>query len=295
MIRTMDLDVEYPKTIVIVVTAHGKIQVETNYQGIKEPEIFTIPSGMTLNRISAVVPGVCNFISAPFARKVTEIMRTNIAFQDLSVLDTISPGLIKYFARILREATNKNWTSNENEVVDDDDKTDLNEYNIHSNKLYRSSQHEAYKFALNKYYSTKELSENYDNNIRLLLPDSEMDYFRTLEPPLPGGSYNIDLKTIMYNLSGLGVKNVILVDLSCSKLADETLAPRDIRHLRLDLFKEGMGGNKRSKHKRTNKNSKHNKRSNKRTNKYSKKNKRTNKYSKQNKRTNKRTKKNSKY
>jgi hypothetical protein len=273
----MDLDVEYPKTIVIVVTAHGKIQVDTNFQGIKEPEIFAIPSGMTLNRINAVVPGVCNYLSDPFARKVMEIARTNITAYDLHSQENIPPGFVNHLRKTLVRETNKDWQLDKR--VEDVDKEDvdlhLKDYHTHSNKSYRSSKHESYKFALNKIYSTPSLSPNYNNTITFFLPDDgELDYFTALIPP-----YQVDLKSIVHILSDLGVKNLILIDLSCSVFYDKTLDERDIRHLRLDSYKEGYGGNKRSKHKRTNKYSKH-----KRTNKYSK-HKQSNKRSKKHKRS----------
>lgn len=265
----MDLDVEYPKTMVIVITAHGRIPVDTNFQGIKEPEIFAIPSGMTLNRINAVVPGVCNYLSDDFARKIMEIARTNITAYDLHSQENVPPGFVNHLRKMFVRATNKDWELDKR--IDDDDKEDvdlhLKDYHTHYNKSYRSSKHESYKFALNKIYSTPSLSPNYNDTITFFLPNDEMDYFTTLTPP-----YQVDLKSIVHMLSELGVKNLILMDLSCSVFYDKTLDERAVRHLRLESFKEGYGGKKKSK--KVKKGKKSNKSIKKRTKK--KKNKRSN-------------------
>ena len=49
----------YPKTVIITVTTHGEIPLDEKGQPIK----FVLPEGMSLTKISAVVPGVCNFLA----------------------------------------------------------------------------------------------------------------------------------------------------------------------------------------------------------------------------------------
>jgi len=50
----------YPKTVIITVTTHGEIPLDEAGQ----PEKFVLPEGMSLTKISAVVPGVCNFLAS---------------------------------------------------------------------------------------------------------------------------------------------------------------------------------------------------------------------------------------
>jgi len=50
----------FPKTVIITVTTHGRIPLDKKGQ----PAMFTLPPGMTLTKISSVVPGVCNIMSS---------------------------------------------------------------------------------------------------------------------------------------------------------------------------------------------------------------------------------------
>ena len=74
----MDSD-KYPETMIVVITSHGKIPIKTNSDGSQKPKLLTIPDGITLTKISAVAPGICNFIDPAFAativREVSQLSR----------------------------------------------------------------------------------------------------------------------------------------------------------------------------------------------------------------------------
>jgi hypothetical protein len=50
----------YPKTIVLAITSHGVIPLDE----MGKPETFTLPRGVTLMKVNAVSPGVCNIMSS---------------------------------------------------------------------------------------------------------------------------------------------------------------------------------------------------------------------------------------
>lgn len=241
----MDIDSPYPETLIIVITAHGKIEVDTTFEGRKEPDIFGIPYGMTLTRVNAVAPGLCNYLSASIAKKIVEKTKEMASIYDLANKSSISPYFVKYLSRDLKLITNTDKeTINSQYNEDDDEETAyINAYNTHYNKAYTTATHKPYTFALNKIYSIKELSTTYDDKIMLLnTPQGEVDYFTTIRPP-----YKADLKTLVLNLAEKGVKNILLIDLSCAIFDDKTLTPRDERAMRREARVEGWWGGKKKK------------------------------------------------
>jgi hypothetical protein len=272
---TMGKDTPYPETLIIVITAHGWIDVDTTFQGRKEPDIFGIPYGMTLTRINAVAPGVCNYLSEEIAKEIVEKTKDMAEMYDLANISGVPS---EFAPRLAREI--KLISSVDKQDINSQDKKGaesarINYYNIHYNKAYTTSTHTPYTFALNKTYSVYgELSKNYDDKILLVnTPQGELDYFTTLQPP-----YEVDLKTLVHNLAEKGVKNIILIDLSCAVFDDKrkSLTTRDERAMRREARGEGwMGGRKHTKKSKKIK----------QTNKQTKKSKHTKQNLKRNRRT----------
>lgn len=268
MMDMMDIDSPYPETLIVVITAHGKIEVDTTFDGRKEPDIFGIPYGMTLTRINAVAPGVCNYLSNQVAKKIVEKTKEMATIYDLANKSSISPYFVKYLSRDLKLITNTDKKAiNAQDNEDDDEETAyINAYNTHYNKAYTTATHKPYTFALNKIYSIDDgLSSNYNNKILLVnTPQGELDYFTTLHHP-----YQADLKTLVLNLAEKGVKNILLIDLSCAGFDDKDLTPRDERAMRREARGEGWWGGRRKSKKSQKK--RHNKKHNKKHNKSEKK------------------------
>jgi hypothetical protein len=237
----------YPETLIIVITAHGKIEVDTTFDGRKEPDIFGIPYGMTLTRINAVTTGVCNYLSTTIAKKIVERTKEVVAIHDLANKSSIPPYFVKYLSNELKRLANTDRQNINSEEEDDEETAYIKAYNTHYNKAYTTATHRPYTFALNKIYTIEELSRNYNNKILLLnTPEGEVDYFTTLRPP-----YRVDLKTLVLTLAEQGVKNILLIDLSCAGFDDKSLTPRDERAMRREAHNEGWWGGKK---KRKNKN-----------------------------------------
>jgi hypothetical protein len=245
-IGPMDIDTNdtpYPETLIIVITAHGKIEVDTTFDGRKEPDIFGIPYGMTLTRINAVTTGVCNYLSTTIAKKIVERTKEVVAIHDLANKSSIPPYFVKYLSNELKRLANTDRQNINSEEEDDEETAYINAYNTHYNKAYTTATHKPYTFALNKIYTIEELSRNYNNKILLLnTPEGEVDYFTTLRPP-----YRVDLKTLVLTLAEQGVKNILLVDLSCAGFDDKSLTPRDERAMRREAHIEGWWGGKKNK------------------------------------------------
>jgi len=254
-IGPMDIDTNdtaYPETVIIVITAHGKIEVDTTFDGRKEPDIFGIPYGMTLTRINAVTTGVCNYLSTTIAKKIVERTKEVVAIHDLANKSSVPPYFVKYLSNELKRLANTDRQNINSEEEDDEETAYIKAYNTHYNKAYTTATHKPYTFALNKIYTIEELSRNYNNKILLLnTPEGEVDYFTTLRPP-----YRVDLKTLVLTLAEQGVKNILLVDLSCAGFDDKSLTPRDERAMRREAHNEGWWGGKNKKKNKKNKGTK---------------------------------------
>lgn len=234
------MDTPYPETLIIVITSHGRIAIDTTVDGRKEPDIFGIPYGMTLTRINAVAPGLCNYLSVNIANKIVKRTKEMAAMYDLSNKSSISPVLVKYLSNEFKRLTNIDRNTLNVDDNDDEETAYINSFNTHYNKAYTSATHNPYTFALNKIYSVEQLSPNYYDKILLLnTPQGEVDYFSTLRPP-----YETDLKSLVLNVAEQGVKHILLIDLSCANFDDPTLTPRGERAIRREAHGEGWWGGK---------------------------------------------------
>ena len=239
----MDMNSVYPETLVVVITSHGQIQVETTFDGKQEPDLFAIPYGMTLTRINAVTPGVCNYLSAKTAQIVVERVKEMTAKFDLT--RGIPANLVTFLAKEFKQLTTVDRQKIRTKGYGAQDVSDVQAFDVHYDKAYKNITHNGYAFALNKTYSVEELSENYDDRIFFLnTPQGDIDFFTVLKPP-----YKTDLKSIVHYLKDHGVKNVLLVDLSCSTFDDTTLTPRGVRDLRRGLTHYKSGGVRKKKRK----------------------------------------------
>jgi hypothetical protein len=199
---------------------------------------------MTLTRINAVAPGICNYLSTKIAKKIVERTKEFASMHDLGNKSSIPAYFVKYLSRELKRITNTDKQNINSDDKDDEETAYINAYNMHYNKAYTTATHEPYTFALNKIYTIDELSSNYNDKILLVnTSQGELDYFTTLRPP-----YETDLKSIVLNFAQQGVKNIILIDLSCAGFDDTSLTPRDERAMRREARGEGWwGGRKKTK------------------------------------------------
>ena len=253
----------YPETMIVVITAHGHIKVKTNpMTGLHEPEVFALPEGMSLTRISGVVPGVCNYSDAAFAGKIIDKVR--FITSGIELTEENIPYLSEAITTEIKKTTKSDAANIYKENEQDEDETAyLQDYKHHFDKICAKSSHGSCTLAINKMYSISNLSNNYDDVILLLnVDDFGMDYFITMDTPAP---YRVSLETLLKDLKRDGVNNVILIDLSCAVFNDRGSQPsaRDVRGLRRYIHGEKLGGKrtkrKTNKHKRSNNKRKTNK------------------------------------
>lgn len=234
----------YPETMIVVITSHGKIPIKTNSDGSQKPKLLTIPDGMTLTKISAVAPGICNYIDPDFAasivREVNYLSRYSekkTTSEDIESLSEELRGKIKELTLIDLKKRDKSMGKDEAEA------TYLQQYNYHFDKICSKTSHSSCTKAIDKIYSIGQLSSSYDDNILFLnTPDGDVDYFLEIDPP-----YRINLHSILLHLKSKGVKNVIVIDLSCSVFSgNEPITASATRLLRREIISKKLGGKRKS-------------------------------------------------
>lgn len=272
MDTSMDTDadtvVPYPETIIVVITAHGEIKVETTFDGRQEPDIFAIPYGMTLTKINAVAPGVCNYLSPKRAKIIVNRVKEMTTIFDIR--QGVPSNLVTLFSNEFKRLLHIDRPSLSKKEYDGENMSSEKKFDIHYDKAFKNITYAGYDFTINKGYGIKELSKNYDDRIIFLnTPQGDVDFFSSLTPP-----YDTDLETIVYYLKDQGVKNILLIDLSCATFDNTDLSSREERSLRRETFRERWGGYKKhksNKHKSNkHKSKKQNKRKNRRTRRYKK-------------------------
>ena len=284
----------YPETMVVVITAHGEINVKRHSDGSEEPSLFTIPDNMSLTRINAVAPGVCNYVDAYFAANViTKIKEKKREIGDLTEanMHMLSDILADEIKKITKADLHRNYVNDQ----DEQNIAYLKDFNHHIGKICTKTIHPGGTEVVNKLYTVDKASTSYDDNILLLdvpdIPGGELniltrDFFykngssSKAKPP-----YAIDLENLLKYLKKHKVKNIILIDLSCSVFTGSEMSLRSQRSKRRKLISANQGGkktrskHKRSKHKRSkHKRSKHKRSKHKRSKHKRSKHKRSKKY-----------------
>lgn len=133
----------YPKTVIITVTTHGEIPLDEKGQPIK----FILPEGMSLTKISTVVPGVCNFLASEdaehyvntlidwlkkkdeskFVKKKSKVSKNIVDFlkkEDMETFNQIAKDVREKKRQLRMRASNYN----DNDYNNDDDYNDDEEY-----------------------------------------------------------------------------------------------------------------------------------------------------------------------
>jgi len=293
----------FPKTVIITVTTHGRIPLDKKGQ----PAMFTLPSGMTLTKISSVVPGVCNIMSsddsdfyneiliqwlrtreeepgsAAFAQKVVGFLRKE---DKENIMKEVERGVREKKRQLEMEKERQKMASpvtmisdeDEEESDEDDEERDirldeayLNAFDknypvsVFENTRKKSRTTPLPKRVINKQYireeSTEQFESPWDFKISVLNVVGYPDLMRLMVGRTHYGTSAISLEEIVRMLYEKGVRNIILVDFSCSVLEHETDVisdpdERTIRIMRRELLKMGMHGGKKPRRSRRRKSSK---------------------------------------
>ena len=250
----------YPKRVLIAVTCHGTIII--NNKETNEPELFTLPQNMKVIKLSAVTPGVCNLTIDDdideFIETILDKKSEKKINKELKKPETYTKKLADLYQTIEEETVNgifNTTTSNSNKSLRKD-------YIHHRNKSYKIITYDKkHPNMINKEYTrnkkTEQNSSKWDYGIYCLNVEGKPDLFTKLK----GRSYkdenvSINLEEIVSYLHQKGVKEIVILDMSCSnfeyKNDDKTvISDRNARSIRSNILKQNLNGGKVSPKKRT--------------------------------------------
>jgi len=255
----------YPETVVIAVTSHGLIK----YDDVTKNTItFNVPSGMKIIKLSAVAPGVCNLTEPENLHETIDYIVKKI--NKPVEFDRLLRDPISYLEElILIIKSNEEDTIREtiNDKTPDFDIKLRDDYVHHRNKSYTIVEYNTNDPIINKDYVRNNRTElnrgPWDFQISVINASEvgKPDLFNeiTQRRTYSDADTTITLEQIINFLKDKGVKQIILIDLSCSNfesLKGDELNPREERDLRRDILKTGLNGGKKKYSKNTRKNKK---------------------------------------
>jgi hypothetical protein len=273
---------------VVQITTHGKIPLSKK----GEPKLFKLPKGMTLIKMSAVVPGVCNFMdpinahySANFILEKEIMTELNTHLTAIGISGVMSKSSQEFFdgtlARIFRKLDTRivkkieSIAQSKKRIKLSQDVSQLAADYVHKlDKNYVVTLFKNKQLVVDKVYqrTNKESfgiqtlapdarTHTYDFKLNRLDQQERPDLMITPSNKRPlrpkEGEENaaaVSLKELLHDLNIKGVKNVVIFDFSCSAFGG-TLDDRTVRTLRASILDNGRygGKNKTPKHRSKNK------------------------------------------
>jgi len=266
------LSYKYPEQVILSVTSHGGIDLDLADNVV----FFTVPEEMNLIKLSAVVPGVCNMVSsddtewtnnyilwfiddhkekrngAPFLKEDIEKLADALKKEDEAGVDEVHKTIKQH--RRIGEAD-----------------PDAEQFVYHADKSYNVSEYNSGETVINKIYTRNDrehIETPFDLKINALNVIGKPDLIEEIKGKTgskrgPEKNSDIHLKDIFEFLKKKGVKDVVLLDFSCSVFGKpdgdftrpETLEIPDgrVRHLRAELLADGKYGGRAKKTRRVHK------------------------------------------
>jgi hypothetical protein len=242
----------YPKSVIVVITCHGVIQVNKSNNN---PKLFKIPSKMKITKLSAVTPGICNLTIDDDIDKFIKLLlnkkNKKVIEKTITNPESYAKSLGNLYETIEKETVDNLYTA-----TPDSNTILRNDYIHHRDKSYKViTYNDKHPLMINKEYSR---NNKYEKNI------SAWDYgiycINVVGQPdlmteLKGRTYRdketiIFLEEIITHLYDKGVNKVILIDLSCSNFEYDgenddkeiTVSTRNTRSIRNHLIKEKLNG-----------------------------------------------------
>jgi len=262
------------KLVIIAITTHGGIPIDP--QG--KVSTYTIPEGMTLTKLNAVVPGVCNLASHEDTENaLTSILENirNFAADELKTKAELVSGVAACLKLQSREVVKNTASSQLKDARTGHDDIQCRDFVRMAGGMYRIATKIVGEKVIDKIYTrdVTELTETpWDLKIHLLTEPGYPDLMRESVGRRSGRVAERDdvndfiyLHDIMDKLKTrypTQMLDIVLVDLTCSIFGDfETdftqpgmteveLTERAQRLLRRHLLEQGLFGGKRRKIKR---------------------------------------------
>jgi hypothetical protein len=245
----------YPKTVIVVVTCHGVISID---KADNEPNLFKIPDNMKIIKMSAVTHGVCNFTTP---EDVNKFIKTILHKKNKAELKKGLKNPEKYtktLANLYKEIEEDTVKDTFN--ASPDSNSDIrNTYIHHRNKSYEIiTYNHKHPFMINKEYvrnnKSEQNSSGWDYGIFCLNVEGKPDLITKLKGRTYADSDStVHLEEIVEFLHEKEVKEVILIDLSCSnfeyevdeKNSETSVSERNTRSIRSQLLKLKLNGGSR--------------------------------------------------
>lgn len=238
-----------PETLVIGIHLHGEIHLNKNGYPNKEK----IPDGMRLNIINAVAPGVSNISTLQVNETMAQNISTIIDSYNINKLTKYKTNILCNILKNMLVETNKIQSTNIiKEYQDLYNKNIINptfqDFVHQYGNSFKINSYETNEFIYDKIFikfsdgqiiNPHNYPENYVNNIVLYNLEGKPDLFDILQ--MCGLEVtHITIGQIMEFLVNLGVKNLVIIDLSCSvfKGDSEFLSKRNIRQLRRQMISQ---------------------------------------------------------
>jgi len=246
----------YPETALIVITSHGEIPI-TKDPITKEniPYTFIIPNEISsITKLSVIAPGVCNITNTEdvddFVKRLMEKIKDPNEYNGL-LTDPIN--YLNFLAQFNKEIENQvvmETIKEKHAKTENYDPTVHDDYVYHINKRYNVTQYKSDDEMLNKVYT-----RNNRTDLNISAWDHQMILVNALGKPdlfieINGKSFQDKNSELVFSnvvefLKNKGVKNIILIDLSCSVFESEaTISKRDERGIRRGIFGKKLFGGK---------------------------------------------------
>ena len=212
---------------------------------------FIVPEGMRIIKVSAVTPGVCNVTTGEEMKIANDSIHKVFGSPELKY-EEIGPKLTPLVQSLKRIESDTIPTIRSQLKKEED--LDMRNMLRYTDKGFKVVQYESGKPIINKEFGRSDgegLESVEDYKITAINAVGQPDLHSLIVSERPGatmtrgstkseGDFLLRLSTIVTFLRGMGVKNILLFDFSCSELSEGS--ERDKRSFGRNLTKKGLNG-----------------------------------------------------
>ncbi len=227
--------VTFPPTLILFVSVHGVIPLtEAN-----EVETFVVPDSMTITRAMATRPGVCNMTTEPQIDKVAQLlMKENLVGSYYEYIQYSSARLKQLNKRVIKQVSEQ-LKSSEPEERKFDQQFLRYHIPVPTIRVFNERQIMIDKYLTRSSEEGKDSRFDYKLNIMNIpgYPDLFDIFMFTPEQQIVTRSVaktterGVYLSTLVKVLRDQGVKELVLVDFSCSSFDESQLPPAEAERL----------------------------------------------------------------
>lgn len=242
---------EFPKTLVIAISTHGTIRSD-------KPEKFTVPQGITLVKVNAVIPSVCNIITSSDMKNVSDFITKEIVGKtpvlNREELKALASKITKDIIGKVKDSVDLTdaYVRQQRKAGESEPLTDELAFLNSFDRGYRVIDVTEQQM-INKHYSRKNsaaLNPTGDWQIKALNVEGQPDLINEVERA--NGERSTRLKDPEITFKELinfciekGAESFLIFDFSCANVTDENhdevfSTDRDRRHYAYTMIKKGV-------------------------------------------------------